>query len=135
MCELLTGQQLAELSLLAITAKSSADGPAQTCSWSSSVDPTNPAGIQLLTDSTVAALDNIYIVRDTFKIFEPTEISGHPAVRADATTLTGCVIYTAVADYQAVATGTNLAGRELADPCAGARRMAEMILSNLPPLR
>ena len=31
--------------------------------------------------------------------------------------------------------GTNVAGRKLADPCAGARLMAEMILSNLQPLR
>lgn len=99
------------------------------------MDPTNPAGIQVLADSKIAALDNVYIVRDTLAVFEPTEVSGHPAVHAERTGMAGCVIYTAVSDYQAVATATNLAGRKLAEPCAGARRMAEMILSNLPPLR
>lgn len=80
-------------------------------------------------------MDNLYIVRDDYLVFEPTDVSGHPAIHAERSSLSGCVIYTAISDYQAVATGTNLAGRTLADPCAGARRMAEMILSNLPPLR
>ncbi|WP_298800659.1 DUF3558 domain-containing protein [Pseudonocardia sp. 73-21] len=135
-CDLLTERQLIELNLLPATAKpGGTEGAAQTCTWTSSVDPANPGGLQVRTESPIPVLDGLFIVRDSLAVFEPTEVSGHPAYRADGTTLTGCRIYTAIADYQGVATGTNPAGRKLADPCAGARRMAEMILSNLPPLR
>ena len=134
-CDLLTRSQLIELNLIPGTAKPGGNVVAQTCVWTSSVDASNPGGLQVRTDSTIPALDDIYIVRDSLAVFEPTEVSGHPAFRGDGSTLTGCTIYTAIADYQGVATGTNVAGRKLADPCAGARLMAEMILSNLPPLR
>jgi hypothetical protein len=134
-CDLLTRSQLLELKLLPDTAKPAGSGDVRTCGWTSSADAANPGGIQVRTDSSIPVLDGIYIIRDTFAVFEPTEIAGHPAVRGDGSTLTGCTIYTAISDYQGVSTNTNLAGRKLADPCAGARRMAEMILSNLPPLR
>jgi hypothetical protein len=134
-CSLLTAGQLVELGLDPDTARPATTGQAKTCGWTRRSDTTNPAGLQINTDPAIPSLDGIYIIRDTFSVFAPTEVSGHPAVRADGALGTGCTLYTAIADYQAVATGTNLAGRPLADPCAGARRMAEMILSNLPPLR
>lgn len=133
-CDLLTGPQLLELKLLPATAKPVTSGASLSCTWTSSVDVANPGGLQVRTESTIPVLDNIYIVRDTFAVFESLEISGHPAVHADQSTLTGCTIYTAIADYQGIATFPDLAGHKLANPCAGARRMAEMILSNLPPL-
>ena len=80
-------------------------------------------------------LDNLYIQRNTLAVFEPTEISGHPAVRGDDIVGPVCTLYTAIADYQGLSTDGNLGGRPLADPCGPSRRMAEMILSNLPPLR
>lgn len=79
-------------------------------------------------------LDGIYLVRDDYAVFEPTEVAGHPAVQADLTTESGCTLYIAIADHQGVATSGNLAGRSVPDPCGLSRRMAELILSNLPPL-
>lgn len=133
-CDLLTAPQLLELGLRPDTARPDTSGAAQICGWSST-DPGNVAGLQVNTDPTLPSLDGIYLVRDTFAVFEPIEIAGHPAVHADRNAGPVCTIYTAIADYQGISTDGNLAGRPLPDPCAPSRRMAEMILSNLPPLR
>jgi hypothetical protein len=134
-CGLLTPAQLIELGLDPRSARPGTAGAAETCGWTRPTDPGNPAGLQISTNPTIPSLDGIYIIRDTFDVFEPTQIAGHPAVHADGTAGSVCTIYTAIADYQAVSTDGNLAGRPLADPCGPSRRMAEMILSNLPPLR
>lgn len=133
-CDLLTRPQLIELGLIPETARPSTAGAAEVCGWGS-VDPGNGGGVQINTDPTIPSLDGLYLQRDTLAVFEPIEIAGHPAVHADGIVGPVCTIYTAVADYQGVSTDGNLAGRPLADPCAPSRRMAEMILSNLPPLR
>lgn len=134
-CELMTPAQLVELGLRPESAKPGTSGASLTCTWVSATDAANPAGLQINADSTLPALDGIYLVPETFAVFEPIEVAGHPAVHADDVAGPVCTIYTAIADYQAVATDGNLGGRPLPDPCAPSRRMAEMILSNLPPLR
>lgn len=133
-CSLLTSAQLIELGFRPDTAQPGTSGSAQVCGWRST-DSGNAGGLQISIDSAIAALDGIYLIRDTFAVFEPIEIAGHPAVHADGNAGPVCTIYTAIADYQGVSTDGNLAGRPLPDPCAPSRRMAEMILSNLPPLR
>lgn len=133
-CDLLTDAQLGELSLLADTAEEYSGPATRSCSWLSAVDDTNPAGLELATDTAIAALDTIYISRDLLVNFTELEISGHPAVRADYNPDGSCTIYTAIADHQAVSTEGNGAGRPQPDPCALSVRMAELILSNLPPL-
>lgn len=79
-------------------------------------------------------LDDIYVIKDSFAAFEPTEVAGHPAIHADQVAGGACTIYTAISDYQIVATDGDEAAHAT-DRCAPSRRMAEMILSNLPPLR
>jgi hypothetical protein len=133
-CDLLTPDQLAEVGLKPDTAEAKSTGVADVCTWSS-VKPGSVGGVQLSTHPTLPALDGVYLVRDTFAVFEPMKISGHPAVHADRNSGSDCTIYTAIADYQAVATDGDLAGAPEGDPCAPSRRMAELILSNLPPLR
>lgn len=134
-CDLLTPSQLKELNLDPKSAESKTVGISDNCTWKYTNDPGNVGGVQLSTRPTLPALDGVYLVRDTFAVFEPLEISGHPAVHADRNAESGCSIYTAVADYQAIATLADSIGRPRADACAPSRRMAEMILSNLPPLR
>lgn len=133
-CDLLTVAQQVELGFRPETAEPGVAGPAQTCGWRTD-RPGQPAAVQINTDPTIPALDIVYGIRDVYAIFEPSEIAGHPAVRADYNNDEGCVIYTAIADYQGMATGTDIGVGGQADPCAGSRRMAELILSNLPPLR
>lgn len=133
-CDLLTEAQLIELGLRPETAEPGGSASVPTCGWRSN-DPGNPAGVQLNTALDIPVLDGLYLVRDTFAVYEPIEIGGHPAVHADRNAGPVCTVYTAISDYQGVATDGNLGGRPLADPCAPSRRMAELILSNLPPLR
>jgi hypothetical protein len=131
-CDLLTVQQVTALGFRPETTEQGTGGRAGTCGWRT--DPGNPAGLQINTGTTIPALDGLYLGRDTYAVFEPMEIAGHPAVRADLTSGDVCTIYVAVADYQGLSTDGNLAGRPLPDPCAPSRRMAELVLSNLPPL-
>lgn len=133
-CDLLTASQLAELNLDPATAEPKTVGVTDNCSWAYMNDPGNVGGVQLSTRPRLPALDGIYLLRGTTKTFEPMEIAGHPAVRADAGGA-DCTIYVGIANYQGVAVGADTAGRPRADACAPSRRMAEMILSNLPPLR
>ncbi|MFC4942441.1 DUF3558 domain-containing protein [Pseudonocardia sp. GCM10023141] len=134
-CALLRTDQLTQLGLKPDSGIAGVSGAAEVCTWSSSTDPGNPAGLQLSTHPVQAALDVIYATRDSLEVFEPMVIAGHPAVRGDETASTGCVLYTAIADYQGLAVGADIAGRPSTDPCAKSRRMTELILSNLPPLR
>jgi len=133
-CELLTPTQLTELDLDPATAEAKTVGVTDNCSWKYTNDPGNVGGIQLSTRPTLPALDGIYLLRGTTATFTPLEVAGHPAVRADAGGAF-CSIYVGIADYQGVAVEADTAGRPRADACAPSRRMAEMILSNLPPLR
>ena len=134
-CDLLSSAQLRELKLNPATAAPKTVGISDNCAWDSTDDPGSVGGVQLSTHPTLPVLDGVYLVRDTFARFEPLEISGHPAVRADRTSAPSCTIYVGIADYQGVAVGADAAGRPVPDICASSRRMAEMILSNLPPLR
>lgn len=134
-CDLLTDAQLVELGLRPETATSSSIGnTTRSCSWSSAVDDTNPAGLELNDQTTIPALDGLHLIREVFFRFEPREVAGHPALRADYNDLGDCTIYTAIADYQGVSTEGNPAGRPQPDPCALSTRMAEFIIANLPPL-
>jgi hypothetical protein len=97
-------------------------------------DDSNVAGVTLATDLSISGLEGLYLVRDTFDVFEPGEVGGHPSVRADRNANGRCSIYVAIADDQLLSTDGNLAGRPLPDPCEPSRRMAELVLSNLPDL-
>jgi hypothetical protein len=133
-CDLLSPAQLSRIGLNASSGEEQNAAPARACSWNRTDDAGDAAGVQARTDLTVTMLEGLAATKDTFARFEPMDISGHPAIRADRTSATGCTLYTAVADYQGIATNGGFAGRD-PDPCARSRRMAEMILSNLPPLR
>jgi hypothetical protein len=134
-CDLLRPSQLAQLGLESSSAREvTMVATAPSCAWRRSDDGAKSGGVQVRTDLTVTAIDGLTIAKDTFVRFEPTVVSNHPAVRADDSARTGCTIYTAIADYQAIATNGDNSGSD-PDPCARSRRMAEMILSNLPPLR
>jgi hypothetical protein len=134
-CDLLTDGQLTELNLVPGSGEETASGRTRTCRWSSALDDTNPAGLDVLDDSATAPLDFIYRLRETSEVWEELVIGGHPAVRQDQYDDNDCTIYVAISDYQAVSTTGNTARRDLPDPCAVSRRMAEFVLSNLPPLR
>ncbi|MFC4945464.1 DUF3558 domain-containing protein [Pseudonocardia sp. GCM10023141] len=133
-CDLLTSAQATELDLLPETAKAGIAGPAKTCTWDSRIGG-GAAGLQMRTESELPVLDGIHLLKEALVVFEPTEVAGHPAIHGDYTVDGACTIYTAIADYQILTTDGDLSGHTRPDKCAPSRRMAELILSNLPPLR
>lgn len=133
-CEVLTDLQLRELDLLPESARELADPVTKRCGWSSAIDDTNPAGLEINSDTNLAVLDLMENLRDNFARYEPTEVAGHPAIRADDVADNSCALVIAIADHQGVSIEYNLANRPLPDPCDIPRRMGEFILSNLPPL-
>lgn len=130
-CDLLTPSQLTGLGLKPETARPTTSGTARICTWTSTVAG-EAAGVTLATNLAIGALENLYVVRNTFQVFEPGEVTGHPSVRADNGN--GCTLYVAIADDQLMSADGHLGGPPLPDPCARSRRMAELVLSNLPDL-
>jgi hypothetical protein len=122
-CDLLTPAQLTTLGLIPSTGKNIDGAPAPTCSWRRADDQANTASVQIRTGLTLSAIEGLELTRATFVRFEATEVSGHPAFRADRTTQTGCSLAVAIADYQGLATNGDFSGHD-PDPCARSRRMA-----------
>lgn len=133
-CDLLTGAQLHELGLDQATTRMEQQQRSTGCSWRH-VDGSTRAGINVSTDPIAQKLPDLYRLRNTFARFEITEVDGHPTIRGDDTDRPGCTLYVGIADEQMMSVDAYLDGRELPDPCAPARRMAEMVLANVPPLR
>jgi hypothetical protein len=134
-CDLLTPAQLRELGLDPATAFPDAEGMAQSCVWHKP-DRSDYGGLQISTDPRASKLPSFYRVHHDEPWFQMLEIAGHPAVRADPDPDRSCELAIAVADLQNLGVGATTADRTpRPDPCAQTRRMAEMVLSNLPPLR
>jgi hypothetical protein len=133
-CELLTRDQLVELGLDPATARPDSFLRGESCSWRLA-DGSSRAGVGLSTDPEAQKLPDFYRLRRVSHNFEILQVAGHPAVRSDDTPVGGCVLYVAAADEQILSAKGYVDSRGLPDPCAPARRMAELVLSNLPPLR
>jgi hypothetical protein len=130
-CELLTTGQLIELGLDPQTARGDTARNGPGCTWKYA-DGSTRASVALALRPDGVKLPDAYRLRDSFATFEILEIARHPAVRADD--LPGeCTLNVAVADEQIIVINGYLDDREVAEPCAMARQMAELILSNLPP--
>ncbi|MGE0298881.1 MAG: DUF3558 domain-containing protein [Pseudonocardia sp.] len=132
-CELLTVAQQKELGLDPSTAKPAADGLAQTCFWHypRKVDY---ASIAVSTDPTGGKLPGLWRLFHDDPNYEQFEVAGHPAVRRNVDPDGYCDITVAIADLQTVVVTATADLTPRPDPCAPSRRMAELILSNLPPL-
>lgn len=132
-CDLLTREQLLELGLEPGTARSDTSGRADACAWGYANESAS-AGLTMTAEPGSMNLSGLYATRDTFARFEPTTIAGHPAVRGDDTLGKVCTLYVAVSDEQLMTADGDISGRgDLPDPCAPSRRIAEFVLSNLPP--
>ena len=132
-CELLTRRQLVDLGLDPDTADAETRGSADSCAWHYA-DRSSVAFVTMTVEPGSMNLAGLYATRETFAVFEPTTVAGHPAVRADDTGAGVCTLYVAVSDDQLVSADGNPLGRlDLPDPCAPSRRIAEFVLSNLPP--
>ena len=135
-CDALTADQISALGGDPASVEFQEDefalGPA--CAWSA---PDNrwAMSIAINSDPAVGGLETVYKnqQRGVLAIFEPFEIDGHPAVRAQQDTSPFCGIAIGLADTQLVS--INMTRRdESVDTCEIARRAGSALLSNLPPL-
>lgn len=135
-CDLLSDPQLVQVGLVPGTDRRVPAPPeAAGCGWRYTTDRANTAIIAVRADSPNPPLPGLYYIRDTYGLFEPTEVAGHPAVRTARTVADGCNFDIAVADDQMLSVSANGARRPNQDACGLARRMAELILARLPPKR
>lgn len=81
-------------------------------------------------------LRNVYAQRETFPVFEITEVTGHPAVRTkDLVEGPSCTFRVAVAERQTFVIEFTSLRQGLEEPCGPARALAEAVIGNLPPLK
>lgn len=131
-CLLLTGDQLAGFGLDPATARSNQARYGAGCLWQYR-DGSTTAGVDLTTNPRASKLPDIYRLRDNYDVVEILQIGGHPVLRADryATGECNLALALALADDQILGVNAYYDGRVLPDPCAPARRMAELIIANL----
>ena len=135
-CDALTAEQVRALDGDPASVEFEEDefGTGPACAWSAPDDRwTMSIGIN--TDPAVGGLETTYLneQRGVFAIFEPFEIDGHPAVRAQQEISPFCSIALGIADTQLVS--INMTRRdESVDTCEIARQAGSALLSNLPPL-
>lgn len=131
-CELITDEQVAQLGLIPESAEQRDQGPGiQTCVWSSAIYPTSPVSIQKSTEGVVPVLDGMHLIENPLLPDEDRVVAGHPAVRSELADTGFCTITAAVSDYQGIGVKND---QPKSDPCPASMRIAEFVLSNLPPL-
>lgn len=133
-CDLLTPAQLTTLKLDPATARPDVRGLGESCTWFSA-DRSAYAGLGISTHPDAGKLPAFWRLFHDDPAFEFLEVAGHPALRADELPDRQCTLSVGIADLQNLSVDAYFDLKPRPDPCAPARRMAEMVLSNLPPLR
>jgi hypothetical protein len=138
-CDMLTDAQLVELGLQPGTARSKPfDRFVNFCGWRIAGSRYDMTGIGVRVDSEHPALLGIYRIHQAgppFHRFEPTEIAGYPAVEAQTGPTSECEVNVGIADDQLLGVGDTTYVDGVPVPCDHARRIAEAVLANLPPMR
>jgi hypothetical protein len=132
-CDLLTRDQLVELGLDPSTASPDRRLLGESCVWYYA-DGSTFASVSISTDPTATKLPGMYRLHHAEPGFEILQITGHPALRFDLDPAVQCGLAVGVADFQNLGTDGYYDREPRPDICAQSRRMAEMILANLPPL-
>lgn len=132
-CDLLSTEQLSRLGFDQpgeVAPFDEIDG-IPTCVWRDAARTREATGAAFIG---VDALSNLYLQRESYAVFELTDVTGHPALRMQ--NIAGgkrCRVVLGTAEEQSLGVTFNAIGTGEAPPCAEARRIAETILGNLPP--
>ncbi|MGH3978251.1 MAG: DUF3558 domain-containing protein [Pseudonocardiaceae bacterium] len=130
-CEVLTPEQITALGADPATERETSSSGLTTCSWIAEdfrIDVTLDA-----TRPEAGGLNDTYLKRDEFVVFESLEVAGHPVVRAERIETDDCTLYVGLADTQAMLVSTR-PDPGLTDPCNLSQETATKVISNLPPL-
>jgi hypothetical protein len=128
-CQLLTPQQLTELTFVEPGKTDSTPWGEQKCNWQNS-----NLVIGLSPDTRREGLEETYRRENNFDNFEVSSVGDYPAVRVDFASQ-GCGVIVGVADDQTVTVHFGrVTGKDPAyeDPCGFAESVAAMVLENLP---
>jgi uncharacterized protein DUF3558 len=103
------------------------------CEWANSP---HTREISVFVDVGNDVLHNVYAQRETYGVFEVTQVAGHPAIRTkNNTESTSCFFRVAAAERQTLTLRFTSLRQGLEEPCGPARALAEAVLANLPPLK
>lgn len=133
-CDLLTTAQLRTLGLDPATARPDAEGYAEGCAWDYA-DGSDHAVVSVSTDHRASKLPSLYRVHHDQPNYRQFEIAGHPAIRSNSVPDRDCSFTVAAADLHTIVVSGSFSQTRRPDPCKESLPMAELILSNLPPLR
>ncbi|MGH3843039.1 MAG: DUF3558 domain-containing protein [Pseudonocardiaceae bacterium] len=130
-CALLTPAQLATNQMdLPAQRKDVSSDPG--CEWDNKA---HTREITIHMDTSHDVLHNVYAQRETFAVFEITQVGAHPAIRTkENVDGTSCFFRVAVADRQTFTLRFTSLRQGTEEPCGPARALAEDVLANLPPL-
>lgn len=128
-CDLVPKQQLIDLGLDPTTVEDHSNADTADCRWYS--NGKRFAGRLGL--SNVRGLESAYLFRETFQYFEPTEISGYPAIRTTSPDRWyTCYYMTGIGPDRSVGVGfENVWGEQGTDYCALARSLATAAIAEL----
>lgn len=103
------------------------------CEWDNNA---HTREIRIYVDIGTDVLHNIYAQRDTFPVFEVTQIAEHPAIQTKNNIAgTSCTVRVAAAAKQTFVVVFTSLRQGLEEPCGPAKALAEAVLANLPPLK
>lgn len=103
------------------------------CEWS---DKAHTREFAAFIDLGNDVLGNVYSQRNNIPVFEVTDVAGLPAIRTkDDVDGTSCYYRVAAAESQTLIVRFTSLGQIREDPCVPAKRFAQAIVSNLPPLK
>ncbi|HET9256576.1 MAG TPA: DUF3558 domain-containing protein [Pseudonocardiaceae bacterium] len=131
-CDLLTPAQLAA-SQIDLPARSRTVVGAPACEWDNKA---HTRQISVVVDVGHDVLHNVYAQRQSFAIFEITQVEGQPALRTkDTADGTSCTFAVATAQRQSFTLRFTSLRQGLEEPCGQAKTLAETVMGNLPPLK
>jgi len=131
-CALLTMAQLAD-NRMDLPAQPNDVLGAPGCEWDNKA---RTREIVIYVDMDNDVLRNVYAQRETFPVFEVTQIAGHPAIRTkNNLAASSCTFRVAAAKRQTFVVDFTSLRQGLEEPCGPARALTEAVLANLPPLK
>ncbi|WP_198042895.1 MULTISPECIES: DUF3558 domain-containing protein [Actinoalloteichus] len=128
-CDFLTSDQAADLDLPAAGQEGATLAGSPECRWG---DVNVGLTVAIYVETHDLNLSGIYSQEDSFAVFEPTEIAGHPAVMTSRVESNfGCDTYFGVNDDQLIVVSANVGSRDDLEPCEWGSSVAAAMAENL----
>ncbi len=101
------------------------------CEWS---DRARTRKVAVFVDIGNDVLGNVYAQRDTFPVFELTQVAGQPAIRTQDNVDGTCYFRVAASEAQTLIVRFTSLRQRREEACGPAKALAATVIDNLPPL-